>query len=94
MPAQETWELIGWSFLPLALGLGLLALALLVAKRWWLRVPAFLMVLPPLALWLVLVFVAAYPTIHQTDEGPRGCFFEGVEVECPPEFQQRHGGGE
>lgn len=86
MPAQITWLLIAQSFIPLALGAGLLALALLVAKRWWLRAPIILMALPPLALWLVMVFTAAYPTIHQTGGGFEGCIFEGEQVECPPGF--------
>lgn len=100
MPAEVTWILIGQSFLWLALGAGLLALALLVIKRWpsrwrWLWVPVSLMALPPLALWLLMLFGGAYPTIHQTDDsGPRCLSADGVQMDCESEVWQELWEGE
>lgn len=92
MPAEVTWQLIGLSFIPLALGVGMLFLALRLVERRWLQVSILLMALPLLACWLLIVFTAAYPTIDQTDEGPGPCYdLEGIEVECPPRFEQIRG---
>ena len=86
MPAEVTWQLIGWSFIPLALGAGLLFLALRVIKRRWLRAPIFIASVLALAYWLVMVFVAAYPTIHQTTDSWKCYAPGGVEIECPPDY--------
>lgn len=100
MPADVTWALIGYSFIPLALGSGMLFLAFRLAKRWWWRAPACLAGAVLLAYWLVIVFTAAYPTIdqtnsgviiRQTDSGVR-CYAPGgtEEIECPPDVLERH----
>lgn len=86
MPAQETWELIGFSFIPLVLGAGILFFALRVARRWVLRGPALLAGVLLLAYWLVMVFGAAYPTIHQTTDSHKCYELGGIEVECPPDY--------
>ena len=82
MPAQETWELIGFSFLPLTIGAGLLFVALRVARRWW-RAPALLAAVLVLCYWAVMVFAAAYPTIDQTSSGFR-CAIDNTPIPCPP----------
>jgi hypothetical protein len=86
MPAQETWELIGFSFIPLILGAGALFAALRVMKRRWLRMPTLLVGVLLLAYWLVMVFSAAYPTIDQTTDSWKCYGPGGVEVECPPDY--------
>jgi amino acid permease len=90
MPAQETWELVGWSFIPLALGAAMLFLALQVAKRWRWRALASLAAALLLAYWLVMVFVAAYPTIDQTTTRSRCLAPDGTEVECSPDFPEAY----
>jgi hypothetical protein len=90
MPAQETWELIGWSFIPLALGAAMLFLAPRVAKRWWWRAPACLAGALLLAYWLVMIFTAAYPTIDQTATESRCLAPDGTEVECSPDFPENY----
>jgi len=82
MPAQVTWEIIGFSFLPLAIGAGLAFVGLRVARRWWWRAPVLLVAALVLWYWAFMVFVAAYPTIDQTDSGPR-CLVDGTPVPCP-----------
>jgi hypothetical protein len=82
MPAEVTWQLIGFSFLPLAIGVGLLFLALRVARRWWWRAPALIPAVLVLCYWAVMVFTAAYPTIDQTSSGP-WCVTDNTPVACP-----------
>jgi len=89
MPAHVTWALIGFSFVPLALGSGMLFLALRVAKRWWWRGPSLMAAALLLAYWLVMVFTAAYPTIDQTN-GTKCYAPDGTEVECSPDFPERY----
>ena len=87
MPAEVTWQIIGFSFLPLALGVAALFVALRLGKgRRWRFVPFIAGVLL-LCYWAVMVFTAAYPTIVQTDEGTYKCYGPGgVERECPPNW--------
>jgi hypothetical protein len=90
MPAQETWELIGFSFIPLILGAGSLFLAIRVTKRLVWRIPTFTLGIVFLAYWLVMVFSAAYPTINQTDNEYKCYDPSGAEIECPPGWFERH----
>jgi hypothetical protein len=86
VPAEVTWQLIGYSFVPLVLGAGVLFLALRVARRWRWRAPALTVGVLLLCYWAVILFSAVYPTIHQTDGQPTCVREEAdgqlVEIDC------------
>jgi hypothetical protein len=94
MPADVTWALIGYSFIPLALGSGMLFLAFRLAKRWWWRAPACLAAALLLAYWVIIVYAAALPTIHQTD-GEQKCYRENadgelIDIDCSEREEWRN----
>jgi amino acid permease len=82
MSAQDTWVLIGFSFLPLAIGAGLLFVAFRVARGWW-RAPVLLAAALVLCYWAVIVFTAAYPTIDQPSSGYRCTTADLTPIPCP-----------
>jgi amino acid permease len=92
MSPQDTWVVIGFSFLPLAIGGGLLFLALRVARRWWWRAPALLAAVLVLWYWAVIVFAAAYPTIDQPSSGFRCTTADMTPIPCPPDILDEHDG--
>jgi len=87
MPAEVAWQVIGLSIPFLAVGGGLVWLALR-SKRWW-RVPGFLLGLVGLACLvygLMMVFVGVSSFTDPTTDSYRCYGPGGVERECPPDW--------
>lgn len=92
MPAEVAWQVIGLSIPFLAVGGGLVWLALR-SKRWW-RVPGFMLGLVGLgclAYGLIMVFIGVSAFTDPTTDIYKCYEPGGVEVECPPDWLEFFG---